>query len=280
MDELNIVVNQTQGEITTNFKELEESLKLQMSAYKDFVVTEDEISIAKGDLAFLRKLKTTLDDRRKEVKKAQLAPCDLFEDQCKKLTALIDEPIKTIDSQLKLFEQDRIARKRERIASLYEELVGEFIDFLPIEKNYNTKWDNKSYTDNDIRYDISEILTKVKGDINVIKSLNSEIESEVIEAYKNSGNDLSKAIARNQQYINDKLRIEEAKKAEEARKAEEAKKVEEVVEEVVEEPDLIHSLDSVVQMTKTVKIIIAATDLQQAKNCLDFADIKYQIVED
>ena len=80
MENLEIQVQQQLGNITTNFDEVEKELKLQMSAYYDFVVVEDEISIAKGDLAFLRKLRTSIEDKRKAIKKEYLVPYNKFEE--------------------------------------------------------------------------------------------------------------------------------------------------------------------------------------------------------
>lgn len=292
MEELNIVINQSKGEITTNFEELKEKLKEELEPYKNLTVSEDEISYAKADLAYLRKQRTEIENRRKEIKKTYCEPLDRFEDSCKELTGIFDEAIQNINDQLTLFEQDRVAKKRERITKLYLEKVGEFLEFLPIEKNYNEKWNNKSYNDSDIEFDISGLIVRVRDDLNVIKSLNSEIEDELINAYKLADNNLASAITRNQQYLSDKQRVAEQAKAEAERKAQEEaeRKAQEVqnVEEVaqndvqnVEETPLTGStLDNLVQMTKTVKIIISADDLEQVESVLKFSEIKYQVLKD
>lgn len=264
MENLELQVRQTAGVIECNFKELKEALAVQMSAYEDLVVDEDSIPQYKKELATLRKIRGAVDDRRKEIKRDFLEPLDAFEDEVKSLLEEIDKPIDNINAQLKLFEEDRILHKRERIAKLYVEQVGEYLEFLPIEENYNPKWDNKSYTNESIKYDISEKLVKVKSDLGVIKSLNSEIESDIIEAYKKSGNDLSKAIERNQQYLNDKARI--------------SANVESKTESA-EKPNPLEGskLNEFVQMTKTVRIILSKDDLDQVKETLDFMGIKYQV---
>lgn len=312
MEELNIVINQSKGEITTNFKELKEKLKEQLEPYKNLTVSEDEISFAKADLAYLRKQRTEVENRRKAVKKAYCEPLDKFEDSCKELTGIFDEAIQNINDQLTLFEQDRIAKKRERITELYKEKVGDFLEFLPIEKNYNEKWNNKSYSDSDIEFDISGMVLKIRNDIDVIKSLNSEIENELINVYKIADNNLASAITRNQQYLSDKQRVAEQAKAEAERKAqeeaerkarEEAEKAQNVEEPIQKEVENVEesvengfqnvdeapfkesplagtTLDAIVQMTKTVKIIISADDLEQVEQTLKFMEISYQVVEE
>lgn len=271
MENLEIQVKQELGSISTNFKEVEKELRLQMSAYENFVVSEDEINIAKGDLAFLRKLKTSIEDKRKAIKKEYLVPYNNFEESCKKLTAIIDKPIETIDSQLKLFEEERKANKKVRIEKLYEEQVSDLIRYLPFEKNFNEKWLNKSATDQDICFDISALKAKVKNDLGIIESLNSEIHEELLDAYIKSGNDLAIAIKRNQQYLSDKQKVVEQVKA-----------TEQKVEPAPTNPEpqsesAMQSFTDFAQMVRTAKIIIPYGDLAQVKETLDFMGVKYQV---
>lgn len=263
MEELNVAVVQTAGKIECNFDEIKEALKVQMEAYNSLTVTEDEIPIYKKDLAVLRKIRKAVDDKRKAVKTEFEKPYDEFKAKVDELLAEIDKPISTIDTQLKMFEEDRIAAKRERVAVLYEEQVGELIEFLPIDKYYNSKWDNKSTSDNDIKFDISELTTKIKSDLDVIRSLSSEIEPELIDVYKANGNDLAAAIKRNSQYTADKAKIQAQAKEEEKKP----------------QPEMMGALDEVVQAFKTVKIVISAEDKEEVQTILDFNGIKYQVLE-
>lgn len=268
MENLEIQVQQQLGTISTNFEEIEKELRLQMSAYESFVVSEDEISVAKGDLAFLRKLRTSIDDKRKEIKREYLVPYNEFETSCKKLLEIIDQPIELIDSQIKMFDADRAAKKRERITKLYNEQVGDLIRFLPIEKNYNPKWNNKSYSTQDIAYDISEMVLKVKNDLGAIRALHSEIEEDCITAYAESGNDLSKAIARNSQYLADKEKVVEQVKKEIPTNPEPQS-------EIVKKP--IEKLDDFASMIRTVKVTMPYKDWEEVKATLDFMGVKYTV---
>lgn len=271
MDNLEIQVKQELGTISTNFQEVEKELRLQMTAYTDFVVSEDEIPIAKGDLAFLRKLKTSIEDKRKAIKKEFMKPYDSFEESCKKLTAIIDEPINTIDSQLKLFEADRKAKKKIRVEGLYKEQVGELLRYLPFEKNFDERWLNKSVTDSDIEFDISGLRLKVKNDLGIIESLNSEIYEELLSTYEKSGNDLSAAIKRNQQYISDKQKV-----------VEQVKSTEQKVEPAPTNPEpqsesAMQSFTDFTQMVRTAKIIISYSDLEQVKETLSFMGVQFTV---
>ena len=271
MDNLDFKVQQTAGKIDCNFAELKAALAVQMSAYEDAVVTEDTIPAYKGELATLRKIRTAVDNRRKEVEREFCAPINQFKEDVKSLLEEIDKPINLINDQLKLFEEDRKAKKRVRVEGLYKEQVGELLRYLPFEKNFNEKWLNKSTTDQDICFDISALKVKVKNDLGIIESLNSEIHEKLLDAYIKSGNDLAIAIKRNQQYLSDKQKVVEQVKA-----------TEQKVEPAPTNPEpqsesAMQSFTDFAQMVRTAKIIIPYGDLAQVKETLDFMGVKYQV---
>lgn len=279
MGELNFEVRQSAGVIECNFKELKEALAVQMSAYDGVTVTEDTIPTYKGELATLRKIRTAVENKRKDIKKTYLEPYEAFEENVKSLLEEIDKPIDLINTQLKMFEEDRKIAKRKRVTKMYIEQVGDLIRFLPVEANFNEKWLNKSTSDSDIEFDISEKIVKVKNDLDVIHSLNSEIEEDVISVYEKSGNNLTSAIARNQQYLSDKAVLEEkARNTTEPEKEPENDPVNVTVNNPVN-PLEGTLLNDFVEQAKTVKIVISVDDLQKVQNILDFSDIKYQILE-
>ena len=94
-----------------NYDTLKSALAARMDLYRGLVVTEDGIKAAKQDRADLNKLREAIDAKRKEVKKACLAPYNNFEARVKELTALVDAPIAAIDKQLQQYEEQRRATK-------------------------------------------------------------------------------------------------------------------------------------------------------------------------
>lgn len=68
MNELSLVINQNPGSIELNFDALEEQLDKKLSEYKGAVFTEDTKTIAKAEVANLRKLKKDIEDSRKKKK--------------------------------------------------------------------------------------------------------------------------------------------------------------------------------------------------------------------
>ena len=265
MEELQIKVSNTLGEITTNFEEIEANLKAVAADYKGIVVTEDTVKESKKDVAQLRKIIKEIEDSRKAVKKQWNTPYVQFEDRCKQLEALIEEPINEINEQVAVFEQKKVAEKKEHLASLYAENIEDFSDYIPFEVTLGDKWQNVSYSDKDYLYDLSEKKVRIKTDLDAIRSLHSEIEEEVIAAYKNSGNVLSIAIQKNSDYLSAKSMAE--KKIAEERQAE--------VTPVA--PTACQPAEPVdVWEEPTFTFRVTGEDaIKQVKEMLDFAEIKY-----
>ena len=112
MNELQVVVKQEVGKINWNFEELKTALATEMKKYTGIVFDDDSIADAKKTVAYLRKLKESVEDRRKDVKKKCLEPYNEMEKQAKELTQLIDEPINTIAKQVKDYEEEQKKKKK------------------------------------------------------------------------------------------------------------------------------------------------------------------------
>lgn len=265
---LDLQVTQNPGLISTNFKEIETALKEHLETYKGIVVTQDSIKKSKKDLAELRKLKESIEDARKGVKAEWMAPYNEFETKCKELVGLVDVPISEINTQLKQFEEDRVAAKKAHVKEIYDECIEDLERFLPFDSIFNPKWTNASAKDQDVKFDISEKKLKVKTDIDAIKALHSEIYEEIIETYIRSGNNLASAIERNNQYLADKTRTVEQIK-------ENAK-----TEEVKPKADAMGALNDAVNLTKTVTFIVSKADAEDVENLLVLSGISYRKVEE
>lgn len=187
MQEINFVVEQQQGTINTNFDEIKARLSEGLEEYKNMVFTEDSKKDAKETLASLRKLKTAVDGERKRIKKEYMAPCDAFESQVKELTKLIDEPITFIDGQVKAFEQKRLEEKRELIKAIYEGIMDchkEAAEYVPLNRIYDSKWENATTTQKAITEAIIARVQAVEKDLTTILGMESKFEDKGLERYK------------------------------------------------------------------------------------------------
>lgn len=191
-NELQVKVNNQLGKINFNYEEIRENLAEMMEIYKEAEVTADTVSVSKKDIATLRKIKKALNDRRIGIKKEYMAPYDDFETKVKELTALIDEPIVLIGEQVKEFEEKERLEKVEKIKSIYAKEIGELEKYIPLHRIYNASWENKSTSLKSIQDEMCELISSTQMSIDTIKGMSSEIESKVLEQFRD---DLSLANA-------------------------------------------------------------------------------------
>lgn len=278
MNDLNVQVEQKPGKIICNFAEIKEALKVQMTAYTTLEITEEGQKVAKSDLATLRKIRKAVDDQRKAVKNEFMVPYNEFENQVKDILSVIDEPIKMIDLKLKEFDEKRIEEKQKHIHELYEECVGEYLDYIPYSLVASPKWSNATCKDSEIKFEISEAVLKVKTDLETIRMLNSEIEEELFNTYKNAGNNLQAAIQKNNDYSQAKKLAEEKLK-----EVKEENTIDEPKEEKVDDTKSnnitfvdIHEENS---NKDTVNFRITGTDnIQAVRDFLFLSQIEYMEV--
>lgn len=87
MNELTLAIKQNPGTIEMNFDALEEQLDKKLDEYRGAVFTEDTKTIAKAEIASLRRLKKDIEDGRKTVKKKWMEPYDAFDKRMKSCEA-------------------------------------------------------------------------------------------------------------------------------------------------------------------------------------------------
>jgi hypothetical protein len=153
MKEIKFEVRRTNGEIAMNFDEVRSTLMEGLKEYRGLVFTEETKADAKKTVAELRKLKKTVDDKRKEVKTSFLEPYNEFERRVKELESLIDEPIDFINGQLDGFEQKRLEERRKFIQEEYDRAIKKcpyFREFLTLDRIYEKGWENASLSEKNV----------------------------------------------------------------------------------------------------------------------------------
>lgn len=247
MKQLTINITQEPAVIRCNFEDVKAQLSAKMAEYQGAVFTEESKSVAKAELASLRKTRDEVEKRRKEVKAQCLVPYNDFEDKVKELLEIIDEPICLIDSQLKEMEAERIRKRHEDIEALYTDTVGVYAEYLPLKAVYVKKWDNATTTLKQVEKELAEMAEKAASEVAIIKNTNSDITDDALEVYKKT-RDLGAALTKINTYADNKKRALEAdrirrqKEEEERRQAEierareeERKKLEEIARVRAEE---------------------------------------------
>lgn len=161
-------LEQLPQQIDCNFEALQKELDESLQKYSSIVVTPDSIAAAKKSRADLNKLKTVIDERRKEIKREWCKPLDEFESKVKILTKLIDKPIEVIDKQVKVFDDQRIEEKKTALLECYSSNIGDLNEFIPFEKLVDPKWKNVTADLDKLKTDMLERISRCKSDIKII----------------------------------------------------------------------------------------------------------------
>lgn len=183
--------------IKFNYEELKGGLTASLEKYQNLVYTPENIKEAKDDRATLNALKKSLNDEKIKIKKEFMVPYDDFEAKIKELIELVDKPASEIDKQVKVFEEQEKAKKRETIKTIYSENIGAYAELISLEKLYDPRWENKTYKETDITKEIQDVVKKADSDLKVIMDLKSEFEFQIKDTYFKTL-DLGQALIENQ----------------------------------------------------------------------------------
>lgn len=229
MNELVLNIKQDPGVIDLNFDEIEKALDERLAEYKGAVFTEKSKTIAKKEVANLRKLKAEFEDARKSVKREWMKPYDVFEARMKQLTIKIDEPINLINEQIEEFERQRREARRVRIKEIYNDLIGDMSEYCELGRIYEPKWENATTTEKMIKESISSAVESARTAVRAISGMQSEAVGKALDIYRESY-DMAKSI----DYINkyEQQGAEIMSREEERRRAEEKRKWQEEEERV------------------------------------------------
>lgn len=206
-------------EIQWNNEELKEEIAEKMQEYTSLVFTEDTIKEAKADRAKLNKLRTAFEDESKRIKKLCMTPYDAFEKQVEELIALIDEPIRLIDGQIKEVEEQRKVEKKGEILKFYEGVIGSLKGILPFDRVFRQEYLNVSRSMKSIKEEIQALIDRVNADLDTIEGFGSRYELQIKDAYLKTL-DLSTA-------MQEKSRLEEVERRLAERRQEEQRRAEE-----------------------------------------------------
>lgn len=241
--------------IEFNFVEIKKELAGNLEKYQNMVVTEDAIKDAKAYRAKLNKLKEAIEKKRKEIKAECLAPYNAFEKQVKEIVSMIEAPMLAIDGQTKEFEAARKAKKMEEIGAYYKANAADIIDLVPFERIFDPKWLNATANMKSIEEEIDKTVTRISGDITIIKSMALECESAVLSRYI-ATLDMSEAMAEKTRFEDEQKRIEEFTERQKARQAAQAasQKLEEVKKEALDV-----EYEEVKPDIKTIKVVFYDT---------------------
>lgn len=181
----NMELNVTTGnmEITANFDDFAKWIEERTHEYDGVVFTEDQKVAAKKSVSDLRKVKKSVDDSLKTTKKLWMEPYEKFADKVKALSAKLDIPIDYINGQVEEFESKRIAEREADIQRIYDENIGDMVDFLPLYKIKSDKWTNAGTSIKALTKEMIEAITNARAGKMAIDANNSEAKEEALRIF-------------------------------------------------------------------------------------------------
>lgn len=185
-NELQVVVNQTVGQIDWNFDQLKKAVEEMTKNYTNLVYTDENVSAARSDLAQLRKLKAAIDDQKKEIKSKCLEPYTVIDKQAKELMAIVEKPIAVIDSQVKDYERRKKAEKRATILEYIKAKTSSFPDAVAarlINLRYDSRWENASTSQKSWAGAVDEIVERTTDELKVLESVEPDFQDAVMKVY-------------------------------------------------------------------------------------------------
>ena len=205
--------------LSANFDEVAAQLREMMQPYEKLVLREEDIAEGKNLLARIRKVKNTIDEYRKSVKRDFSAPLNAFEEKCKALTAVCYESETNLSEQINKYAEQKRQEKLAALREYFDSNVGEMADFLTFAQVENPKWGNVTFTLENAQAEIRQAIDMCRDGVDAIRSMHSEFESSMLDSYRKNHN-LSDAMKLNGELTEMKRREEERKEA--LRKKEEA----------------------------------------------------------
>lgn len=172
----------TPAVVQMNIEEVEKYMQEVKEKYVGWVVSEEEISVAKEERTKLNKLEKNISDVRKRIEKEGMANIkDIIETlkNAEKDTKMLSNNIGT---QIKEFEEKEWETKQEEISEIIDNVFRENPE-LKLYITENNKWKNKGMTLNKIETELEEQFSSLSKKYNFIlgqlKSVNEEIENKL-----------------------------------------------------------------------------------------------------
>ncbi len=187
MEELHVNVKQTAGSVQWNFEDLKARLQSELHSYETAVYNDDSIKSAKEDVAELRKLKKSVESRRKEIKSNCLAPYLAIETQAEELVTLIDKPIMLIDSQIAEYEKKRKAEKKAEIILYIDQNASDLPPKIETRlkfKYYDNRWENATCTAKTWKTAVDTAIHEVRKELSLIRNIDPDFMDIAMDKYK------------------------------------------------------------------------------------------------
>ena len=167
------------AKVISNIDDLENFMEIVRQKYKGWIVTEDDIDIAKSERTKLNKLEKKISDERKKIQKKANADIETlienlktYEKEVKGISNFIGEQLKGYDEKIR---EEKKVEVQKRINNIFTKNPG-----LKIFLEWNDKWLDKSFTfkkiENEVQKQYDELEKKQDFINSQIEKANAEIK--------------------------------------------------------------------------------------------------------
>ena len=167
------------AKVVSNIDDLKSFMEIVKRKYKGWIVTEDDIDIAKSERTKLNKLEKKISDERKKIQKKANADIETlienlktYEKEVKGISNFIGEQLKGYDEKIR---EEKKVEVQKKINNIFTRNPG-----LKIFLEWNDKWLDKSFTfkkiENEVQKQYEELEKKQDFINSQIAKANSEIE--------------------------------------------------------------------------------------------------------
>lgn len=188
-----VITEKLLGSLTTNAKQIRDTVKERLPMFDISNYNEDNIDKAKLDKASLNKASKALNDRRLEIEKEFMKPFAEFKEVVSETVKLISECSSKIDSVVKQSDLIYKENKKKAIRDYFNERNTYSVDF---NKVFKETWLNKTVKEKNALVDLDQILSSIDKDIHTLESMPED--SNVLKTFYLDSLDINSTI----QYAN------------------------------------------------------------------------------
>jgi len=167
------------AKVSSNIDDLKNFMEIVRQKYKGWIVTEDDIDIAKSERTNLNKLEKIISSERKKIQKKANADIETlidtlktYEKEVKGISNFIGEQLKGYDEKIR---EEKKVEVKKKINNIFTRNPG-----LKIFLEWNDKWLDKSFTfkkiENEVQKQYDELEKKQDFINSQIAKANSETE--------------------------------------------------------------------------------------------------------
>lgn len=199
--------------ILSNVEAVKRWAILQTEQDRNLVLeTEEDFENGKKRCAEINKQITNIENRRKDVKKAYIAPYEIFEKSIKEVIAVLNEAKTNLWSQVTKAEEKLKAKKELEYKTFFEQQAkaNGISDYCKWTTIFDKTWLNKGKSKAVVFDDINAKIKIAVDEINAILSLNSSFEAELLREYSN-GASIASILAINKELYEQQERLEQRK---------------------------------------------------------------------